>query len=727
MYFSKQDMEFFQIDISNIRDFDIKINLLFESYATYISKGLGKFSIDEVHSAFIENKEFLKKMAEYFLTRFNPHSHSGDYNNQLPDATSAILHYLYMAINATVRTNFFCDTSLDKPYIALKFDSAKIRQKTNLLFENFIFSYEMEGIHMRSSRVARGGIRWSSRLNDYPVEVYDLVTAQIQKNAAIIPSGSKGGFIYKGEQTKENSLRAYEVFVNGLLDITDNIVNGNIVHAVNVKRFDDEDTYLVIAADKGTATFSDYANSISQKRGYWLGDAFASGGSNGYDHKKIGITSLGSLVASKHQFATIGVDLYKDSISVIGVGGMSGDVFGNGMTILKNIRLIAAFSHSHIFIDPQPNIVDSYNERQRLFDNVLSWKDYDVSKISQGGGVFKIADAEIALSYEIRQLLGVDISCCSGEELVRYVLMSKADFLFFGGIGTFVKSSEESNIDARDKANDSMRIDAVDLNVKVISEGANLAMTRNARIEAARKGILLNTDAVDNFSGVNCSDHEVILKILLKNQPDCDEILRLVQADVIRMILNQNESRNLAILLDTLLSSGDMYRNMLNFLHNKGLLNASVFLSNIETFGSLTRPEICEIMSIAQIYLKSYLHNLLNDEMLLSGTYDKYFIEYFPEYIVQNSAKFNLLCHPLKKDIIISEMTNKLLSSVSISFVFDLLNNGVDLLNLFCDDFVDLDAIYKHNMGLISVISRATTINQLLDTQRNIQSKLCNI
>lgn len=726
------------------------------------------------------------------------------------------LNLLMNCINATLRTNFFCyawsdndnendnDNDVDsfntkyfnsdqsksqqsnshsQRYLSFKFDSKSIRENSNLMFETFIFSEKMEGIHMRSSFVSRGGIRWSSRINDYSLEVHDLVTAQIQKNAAIIPSGSKGGFIFKGEQTKENSLMAYDTFVRGLLDITDNIVNGVIVSAKNVKAMDEYDTYLVIAADKGTATFSDYANNISISRNYWLGDAFASGGSNGYDHKKIGITSLGTLVASAHHFATMGMNLHQDSITTIGVGGMSGDVFGNAMTILSNIRLVAAFNHSHIFIDPNPNVKESHEERKRLFEKGLSWSAYDVSKISKGGGIFEVAASKIELSNEIQKLLNIDVSYCSGVELVKHILKCNADFLFFGGIGTYVKSSDELHEHARDKFNDVVRVNGCDLRVKVISEGANLAMTRNARIEAARNGVLLNTDALDNFSGVNCSDHEVILKILLSeqsrpqntgqndeqnsdsenmNQKKRNDLLRLLQDSVVNMVLEQNESRNLGVLLELMLSNEIWYRENIQFLVDKGLLNKDDFgkycydrdadISSDSNFDSsfdgkadsvdresnevkseLTRPEICEIVSVCQIYIKNLL--LRDKSFFHDAFYDRYLYCYFPGYIIQNRIEFGLSLHPLRAEIIVSELTNKILSSISISFFFYMIRQfGEDnilkiakFIAIYDEEPRMMSVVYESNKDLIHYPGRILPVKNLhKDLVKNLKDWLNN-
>jgi glutamate dehydrogenase len=646
-----------------------KSRWIVESIATYIAKSLQLYSFEDVVKEILSNKDIFREILDYFLNKFDP---SKSVITKNFSTGSEILDLVFKVINATVRTNFFAELS-DK-FIVLKIHAQSVKNSSPVLFETFIYSDEMEGIHMRGAAVSRGGIRCSNRIQDYPVEVLSLVTAQIQKNAAIIPSGAKGGFIVKSDVF--NPIDAYDCFIRGLLSISDNIVDGKVLHVENVKRLDGvDDTYLVVAADKGTATFSDYANGLSEGMNFWLGDAFASGGSNGYDHKETGITSRGTLVATEHHFANIGVDLYNDCISVIGIGGMSGDVFGNAMTIMKKIRLIAAFSHSHIFLDPNPNIDESYKERQRLFDAVLSWKDYDKSKISQGGGVFDANQDRIDLTPEIKALLEISEDYCSGPELIKHILRAKADLLFFGGIGTFVKASFESNEQAKDRDHDSKRVNASELRVKVISEGANLAMTRNSRIEAARNGMHLNTDGLDNFSGVNCSDHEVNLKILWKSVElgKRNKLVKEVQKEVIEMILKCNYDKNIALLLEYSLSNTDRFKTFVLEMNKIGLIDKNIFGKNLFDYInnpiskkiSFTRPEVAELMSIWHIFMKNSMKNL--DEDIIKY----YSSKYFPDSVVKDYSEL-VDSHILRKDIAISEITNLILSSFGPSFVLDL-------------------------------------------------------
>ncbi|WP_231158824.1 NAD-glutamate dehydrogenase domain-containing protein [Candidatus Gromoviella agglomerans] len=682
------------------------MKMVFLAYATYIAKALRQFDYTQIINTFERNENIITEFANSFVKRFDPNDDFSD--NQLSSIleTSSltgndliIFQILERVMIATVRTNFFRPSSQE--FIVLKLDSNIARNGSKLKFETIIYSDTVEGIHMRGDLISRGGIRWSHRENDYPVEVMGLVNAQIQKNVTIIPSGAKGCFIDKSQNsTPATGLKAYDTFIRGLLEITDNIKNGEMLFAESVKSLDGiHDSYLVVAADKGTASFSDHANNISKEYNFWLEDAFASGGSNGYDHKKIGITSLGTLVATKHHFANLNIDY--NEITVIGVGGMSGDVFGNAMILLNNIRLIAAFSHSHIFIDPNPDTNKAFCERSRLFKNTLSWKDYDQSKISSGGGIFKISDASISLSQEIKNLFEITVNECSGYELVKYILKGKSDLLFFGGIGTFVKASHESNRDAFDNDRDLMRIDANQLRVKVISEGANLAMTMQSRIEAAKNGISLNTDAVDNFSGVNCSDHEVNLKILFSSLgiEERNTLIRHLETEVVQMILVENQHRNIGVLHDLILSQTELkneYVELIKFLKSQEALSEN-FSSGID----LTRPEICELMSLRTHYLKKRLMNYQFPHEL----YDNYVNDYFPKELCENFSKL-ISNHLLKKHIGITTFLNLLIysmGSVAISILIqknfssdfikniekiakieEIVNMNIDSKNLFC-------------------------------------------
>src|SRR6266516_1131053 len=438
-----------------------------------------------------------------------------------------ILRRFVNAITAAIRTNFY---QLDaggqpKQLIAIKFASGALDALPlpRPRYEIFVYSPRVEALHLRFGKVARGGIRWSDRPQDFRTEILSLAKAQQVKNAVIIPVGAKGGFVPKlllkgapREVVQAEGAAAYRSFISTLLDITDNLGEHAVIPPENVVRHDDDDPYLVVAADKGTATFSDIANTISDEHGFWLGDAFASGVSTGYDHKKMGITARGAWESVKRHFRELGTDVESAEATVVGIGDMSGDVFGNGMLLSRHIKLIGAFNHRHIFIDPTPDPETSFAERQRLFALPRSsWSDYDPALISPGGGVFERVAKSIALSQEAQEALGITDSRLTPNEVIRALLRAPADLLWNGGIGTYVKAGDETHADAGDKTNDAVRVDAGELRCRVLGEGGNLGLTQRGRIEYASAGGKLNNDAIDNSAGVDCSDREVNIKVLL--------------------------------------------------------------------------------------------------------------------------------------------------------------------------------------------------------------------
>ncbi len=440
-------------------------------------------------------------------------------------------------IRATLRTSFFqLWNGAPRHYISFKFDSKQVPDapKPVPYREIFVYSPRVEGIHLRFGPVARGGLRWSDRREDFRTEVLGLVKAQMVKNTVIVPVGSKGGFFVKhppvgGDRDAQlaEGITCYRLFINGLLDITDNLVEGKVVPPHDVVRHDDDDPYLVVAADKGTATFSDIANAISIEHGFWLGDAFASGGSNGYDHKGMGITAKGAWESVKRHFRALGRDSQTEDFTCVGIGDMSGDVFGNGMLLSKHIRLLAAFDHRHVFLDPNPDTTRSFAERERMFKLPRSsWEDYDKSLISAGGGVWPRSAKSIPISPEIRAALSLkgDVQHLSPNDLLNAILKAPVDLLWNGGIGTYVKAASETHADVGDRANNGLRLNGAELRCKVVGEGGNLGFTQKGRIEAAQRGVLLNTDFIDNSAGVDTSDHEVNIKILLDDAVQRSEI-----------------------------------------------------------------------------------------------------------------------------------------------------------------------------------------------------------
>jgi glutamate dehydrogenase len=598
-----------------------------------------------------------------------------------------ILRHFVNAVSSALRTNYFqTDNSGDvKPVIAVKFDSRKVdgMPLPRPRFEIFLCSPRLEAVHLRFGPVARGGIRWSDRPQDFRTEVLGLVKAQQVKNAVIVPVGAKGGFVPKRLPTanrdavQSEGIAAYRIFMSSMLDITDNLDIDQVVPPSDVVRHDGDDPYLVVAADKGTATFSDLANEIARAHGFWLDDAFASGGSTGYDHKKMGITARGAWVSVERHFREMNVDLAAHPFTVVGVGDMSGDVFGNGMLRERTIKLVAAFDHRDIFIDPEPDAELSFKERQRLFNLPRSsWQDYDRYLISPGGGVFSRSAKEIVLSAQARAALGVTVARPTPQEVITAILKAPVDLLWFGGIGTYVKASNESNEAVGDRANDAIRVAGTDLRCKVIGEGANLGMTQRGRIEAAFHGIRLNTDAIDNSAGVNTSDVEVNLKIALSipmrdgrlTRPERNALLAAMTDEVAALVLRNNYQQTLAISLVERRGLEDLgfQQRLMQTLEKRQLLDRAVeFLPDDVEIAErrrraapLTRPEIAVLLAYAKLSLHSdLLESSVPDDPYLARELGRY----FPPSI---SSRFPdaLERHRLRRDIIATGLANSMIN-----------------------------------------------------------------
>jgi glutamate dehydrogenase len=514
--------------------------VVLRAYAKYAKQTGFTFSQAYIEQTLAAHPEITKKLVEYFHARFDPAKDAGREEAQrrleaeirasldtvsIADEDKILRRYLHL-IRATLRTNHWSrDASgMPKPYLALKFLSGQVPElpEPRPLYEVFVYSTRFEAIHLRGGKVARGGLRWSDRPEDFRTEVLGLMKAQMVKNAVIVPVGSKGGFVLKAapaasdrEAYLKEGVECYKNFLRGLLDITDNLVAGKVAPPKGVVRHDQDDPYLVVAADKGTATFSDYANAMSAEYGFWLGDAFASGGSAGYDHKKMGITAKGAWESVKRHFREMAVDIQSQDFTVAGIGDMSGDVFGNGMLLSKHIRLMAAFDHRHVFLDPNPDPAKSFAERERMFALPRSsWEDYDKALISKGGGVYARSAKTIPLSPEVRAALAIEAKELGPPDLLKAILKAPVDLLYNGGIGTYVKATLQSHGEVGDRANDAIRVNGADLRCKVVGEGGNLGFTQLGRIEYAQKGGRILTDAIDNSAGVDCSDHEVNIKIL---------------------------------------------------------------------------------------------------------------------------------------------------------------------------------------------------------------------
>lgn len=610
-----------------------------------------------------------------------------------------ILRRMLNLIRATLRTNFFQKGAdgQPKPYVSFKLDSTSIDELPlpRPWREIWVYSPRVEAIHLRGGKVARGGIRWSDRKEDFRTEILGLIKAQIVKNAVIVPVGSKGGFVVKNpppasagrEALMAEVVECYKTMMRGLLDITDNLKKGEVIPPVDVVRLDSDDPYLVVAADKGTATFSDIANGVSRDYGFWLDDAFASGGSAGYDHKGMGITARGAWEAVKRHFRERGKDIQNEDFTVVGVGDMSGDVFGNGMLLSKHIRLIAAFDHRHIFIDPNPDAASSWTERKRLFDlGRSSWADYDTSLLSPGGGIFERGAKFIQLTPEIRQALDIQSERMTPAALMQAILKARVELLWLGGIGTYVKAHDETNADAGDKANDAIRLNGRDLRVKVVGEGANLGFTQRGRIEAAQAGIAINTDAIDNSAGVDTSDHEVNIKILLRDVMDqggmtreqrdvllaqmTDEVAELVLAD------NYKQTQALTIAQATAAETLEDQARFARAMEKAGKLSRAIeYLPDDEEFASraaarqgLTRPELAVLLAYAKIDLYDrLLESSLPDDPELERDLKRYFPHALQERFADAIGR-----HQLRREIICTAVTNGMVNRVGPTFTWEM-------------------------------------------------------
>ncbi|MCA9569638.1 MAG: NAD-glutamate dehydrogenase, partial [Myxococcales bacterium] len=590
-------------------------------------------------------------------------------------------------MRATIRTNFY---RTDRPfhYLSFKLDCSQVPSMgaNRPMFEIYVHHREVEGVHLRFGKVARGGLRWSDR-DDYRTEVLGLVTTQLVKNVVIVPTGSKGGFYLKHPSPdprvrRQEADHHYKTFIRGLLDVTDNNVDGQVVTPPRVVRHDEQDPYLVVAADKGTAHLSDTANGISREYGFWLDDAFASGGSVGYDHKGVGITARGAWVLVRRHFAEMGVDPYNEPFTCTGVGDMGGDVFGNGLIESDKTRLLAAFNHLHIFLDPDPDPARSYTERKRLFDAVGGWDQYDLSTISEGGGVFDRRAKSIPLSPPCRKMLGIDAEEADPNEVIHAILKMEVDLLWNGGIGTYVKASNETHADADDRSNDAVRIDATELRARVVGEGGNLGMTQRARIEADRCGVRLNTDAIDNSGGVDLSDHEVNLKILLSrpvergdlSNPDRNALLEQLTDEVAGLVLANNDAHGRQLSRDRIRSKANIFAfgRAIAFVERhfpvtrKQLrLPTDAELANRAESGvGLTRPELAVLSAWVKMFV--YRELLTGSPKSIPG-YDKLLFEYFPAAVREPYAD-DIRNHMLADEIAMTVATTSIIADAGAAF-----------------------------------------------------------
>ncbi|WP_329573106.1 NAD-glutamate dehydrogenase [Streptomyces sp. NBC_01361] len=686
--------------------------MVLRAYAKYLRQAGATFSQDYMEDTLRNNVHTTRLLVSLFEARMSPERQRAgtelidglleELDGALDQVASLdedrILRSFLTVIKATLRTNFFQkrDDGTPHAYVSMKFDPQAIPDlpAPRPAYEIWVYSPRVEGVHLRFGKVARGGLRWSDRREDFRTEVLGLVKAQMVKNTVIVPVGAKGGFVAKNlpdpsvdrDAWLAEGVASYKTFISALLDITDNLVAGQVVPPADVVRHDGDDTYLVVAADKGTATFSDIANAVAESYNFWLGDAFASGGSAGYDHKGMGITARGAWESVKRHFRELGTDTQTEDFTVVGVGDMSGDVFGNGMLLSEHIRLVAAFDHRHIFIDPRPDAATSYAERRRLFDLPRSsWADYNKELISAGGGIFPRSAKAIQLNAHIREALGIESGAAkmTPADLMKAILHARVDLLWNGGIGTYVKSSAESNADVGDKANDAIRVDGQDVRAKVIGEGGNLGATQLGRIEFARSGGKVNTDAIDNSAGVDTSDHEVNIKILLNalvtdgdmTVKQRNKLLAEMTDEVGALVLRNNYAQNTA-LANAVAQAPDLLhahqRFMRRLVREGNLDRALEFLPTdrqvkelLNSGRGLSQPELAVLLAYTKI---TAAHELIQTSLPDDPYLRRLLHAYFPQALRERFTDA-VDGHALRREIVTTVLVNDTVNSGGSTFL----------------------------------------------------------
>ncbi|WP_349743482.1 NAD-glutamate dehydrogenase [Roseateles cavernae] len=740
--------------------------VVLRAYAKYMRQIGFVLSQSFIESSLVAHAEIARQLVRLFLLRFDPDGEADA--DALASQAAAIETALervdnlsedrvlrqYLAlIQATTRTNFWRRDAAGRPrgFVSFKFDSSKVPglPAPKPMFEIFVYSPRFEGVHLRGGRVARGGLRWSDRPEDFRTEVLGLVKAQMVKNTVIVPVGSKGGFVLKKappasdrEAFMKEGVASYQDYLRGLLDITDNRVGDAIVPPPRVRRHDADDPYLVVAADKGTATFSDYANGISKEYGFWLGDAFASGGSVGYDHKAMGITARGAWESVKRHFREMGRDTQNSALTVVGIGDMSGDVFGNGMLLSRHIRLLAAFDHRHIFLDPQPDAEASFVERERLFQLPRSsWADYDARLISAGGGVHARSAKSIALTPEVKQVLGLGVDTLTPTELVHAILKAPVDLIYNGGIGTYVKAARENHAQVGDRANDGLRVNGGELRCKVFAEGGNLGCTQLGRIEYALAGGRINTDAIDNSAGVDTSDHEVNIKILLGlagsdgelTEKQRNSLLPEMTGDVAALVLRDNifQTQVLSVTGRIAPQLMDAQTRFMQFLEKSGRLDRGIeFLPSDEEIAErrgkgqgLTNPERAVLLAYSKIWLfDELLDSSLPDDPWVSTA----LVRYFPALLQQRFSAY-MQRHPLKREIIATHVTNSMINRVGSTFVHRLLETtgarAFEIVRayLLSREIFGMVSLWQSIESLDNQVADELQSQMLIDTSRQLE------
>ncbi len=737
------------------------------AYTRYLRQAGTSFDQEDIEAAVLSHTDVATALVRLFETRFDLakpdevreralESQGTELTAMIDEVTSLdadrILRSLLALVRATLRTNYNVrdEHGEPRPYLAFKLDPAGVvdlpdpRPK----FEIFVYSPRVEGVHLRFGAVARGGLRWSDRRSDFRTEILGLVKAQAVKNAVIVPVGAKGGFVVKRPPAGEDreavmaeGIACYRMFISGLLDLTDNLRAGEVVPAKDVVRYDDDDTYLVVAADKGTAKFSDIANEVAASYGFWLGDAFASGGSVGYDHKAMGITARGAWESVKRHFRELDKDTQSEDFTVVGIGDMAGDVFGNGMLLSEHIRLVAAFNHMHVFIDPNPDAATSYAERRRLFELPRSgWDDYDQSLISEGGGVWPRTLKSIPVSEQARVALGLPegVTKLSPPELMKAILLAPVDLLWNGGIGTYVKAATETHADVGDKANDAIRVDGADLNVKVVGEGGNLGCTQRGRIEFAQAGGKINTDALDNSAGVDCSDHEVNIKILLDQlvtagtlaKDQRDELLAEMTDEVADLVLFDNYSQNAVLGVSRAHATSMLTvlaRLVADLEENSGLDRRLEALPTKQQFRDmdkrgegLTSPELATLLAHVKLRLKQ---DVLASELPDADVFARRLPEYFPTQLRERFGEA-IHRHPLNRQITTTLVVNEVVDGGGVSYAFRLAEEmnatATDAVRAFTSAtrIFDLQDLWRQIRELDNVVPTSVADDMVLETRR---------
>jgi len=680
------------------------------AYCKYLRQTGSTFSQDYMEDALVNNEHIARLLVDLFEARLDPSRQNDAESERLKEEIEEALEevvsldedrilrsFLDLTL-ATLRTNYYQSTpdGEPKPHLSFKLDPERIPglPLPRPRFEIFVYSPRTEGVHLRGGEVARGGIRWSDRREDFRTEILGLMKAQTVKNAVIVPVGAKGGFVVKRppqgggrEALQQEVVACYKTLIRGMLDVTDNISGDEIIPPPDVTRYDDDDPYLVVAADKGTATFSDIANGISAEYDFWLGDAFASGGSVGYDHKEMGITARGAWESVSRHFRQLGRDIQNEDFSVVGIGDMSGDVFGNGMLLSRHIKLLGAFNHLHIFLDPDPDPEKSFQERERLFGLARSsWTDYDEDLISEGGGIFPRTAKSIPLSEQVREMLGIEAESMTPTELISAMLEAEVDLLWNGGIGTYVKASSETNAEVGDRANDALRVDGNELRCRVVGEGGNLGFTQMGRIEYALSGGRIYMDAIDNSAGVDCSDHEVNIKILLDaivesgdmTEKQRNELLASMTDEVGDLVLRDNYQQTQAINQAAALAHPmvDVHTRYIHVLEHAGRLDRTLeFLPGDEELGErrsenkgLTAPELAILLSYSKI---TTYQDLLGSDVPEDPYLSRELERYFPTPL-RERFKEQIHEHRLHRQITATHITNSLVNRNGPSFVFRL-------------------------------------------------------